>query len=233
MTMNIFGQTSAFACGADDVGLWSGGMQSLRRQMQGFFVQNGQLLATTPPALSLTGLAQPLGANLVGSSQVVTGDYASCNQVAVVQRTTGQELVDDIHQRSGLTLEEIAELVGTSRRTIHNWRNGERVNSRNERILRDLADVIRKIDAGDPKATRQRLLQREDGRISPYALLEEQRYDAAAAIANGREPVRAEPRSGEGLRTDLAGRLSIMPDGEPLFAGSRSTRRLHRKSSKG
>jgi transcriptional regulator with XRE-family HTH domain len=233
MNTNTFGHATGFAYSIEtDVGRVSEGVQSLQRQLQGFYAQNGQFTATSSPLLALTGIARVPGTISADLSAIIAArppDVAV--NAGVAPASDARAMIDDIQARSGLTLSEIAGLLGTSRRTIQNWRAGERVNSRNDQLLRGLAQAIRDIDAGSVPATRDRLFARPEGQISAYALLAEQRFDTAVAIATGRQPVRAEPKLGDGLRTEVAARLTLLPGGNPVTAGKPSSRRLRRKGS--
>lgn len=233
MNTNTFGHATGFAYSTEtDLGRVSEGVQSLQRQLQGFYAQNGQFTATSSPLLALTGIIRTpvaIGADAAATIAARPPDQAILVQAA--QPASARALIDDIQARSGLTLDAIAGLLGTSRRTIQNWRAGERINSRNDQRLRELAQAMRAIDAGSIQATRDRLFSRPDGQISAYALLAEQRFDTAVATATGRQQVRAEPKLGDGLRSDLAARLTLMPGGDPITAGKRSSRRLRRRAS--
>ena len=231
MNTNTFGHATGFAYSTEtDLGRVSEGVQSLQRQLQGFYAQNGQFTATSSPLLSLTGIVRTPVTITADTSAMIAArppDIAVAGQL--VPDGSARALIDDIQARSGLTLDEIANLLGTSRRTIQNWRAGERINSRNDQRLRELAQAIRAIDAGSVPATRERLFARPEGQISAYALLAEQRFDTAVATATGRQPTRSEPKLGDGLRPEIAARLTLIPGGDPVAAGTRSSRRLRRK----
>jgi DNA-binding transcriptional regulator YiaG len=76
-------------------------------------------------------------------------------EVAIVQ----------IRQLSGLTWEQLAELCGTSRRTLHLWASGRRMQPANEERLLRILGVLRQMDRGSSAENRTRLLVvRPDGR---------------------------------------------------------------------
>ena len=72
--------------------------------------------------------------------------------------TTAQKLLEDIRKRSGLTLEEIAPLVGVSRRSLQNWRAGEVISARKEQRLRDIADTFESLQQKEARDLRHLLL---------------------------------------------------------------------------
>lgn len=72
--------------------------------------------------------------------------------------------VRSLHRRSGLTWEELANVFGVSRRTLHNWSTGGQVSASNAQTIALVVNAIHQIDAGNPKLTRSRLLApAEDG----------------------------------------------------------------------
>lgn len=73
-----------------------------------------------------------------------------------------------IRKQSGLTWDELALLIGVSRRAIHNWLNGSRITTRNIASIANLAEFTRNADQGSPDRTRAFLFApRRTGR-SPY-----------------------------------------------------------------
>lgn len=82
-----------------------------------------------------------------------------------VERPDQMELVKWIHDASGLTWNQIARLLGVSRRSVHMWANGGRMNATNAETLNALAAVIQAVPSGTPDQRRAYLLApRGDGR---------------------------------------------------------------------
>ena len=108
-------------------------------------------------------------------------------------RTAAQEAIAEIRSISGLTNEEIAPLVGVSRRSVQSWLAGERISARKDQRLRTLRDAIRALAAADPEMTRRRLLNHTPGNVSAYNLLAEGRFGEAADLALGRRAAAALP----------------------------------------
>jgi DNA-binding transcriptional regulator YiaG len=63
-----------------------------------------------------------------------------------------------LHERSGLTWDELAYIFGVSRRTLHNWSTGGQVSASHAQAIASVMGVIHEVDAGDPKLTRSKLL---------------------------------------------------------------------------
>ncbi len=47
-----------------------------------------------------------------------------------------------LHERTGLTWDELARLLGVSRRTVHYWKNGAAPSAARERRLNQISEVI-------------------------------------------------------------------------------------------
>jgi transcriptional regulator with XRE-family HTH domain len=73
--------------------------------------------------------------------------------------------IAEIRRLSGLTWEQLAELCGTSRRTLHLWASGRPMQRANEERLHLILGVLRRIDRGSSAENREQLLLvRNDGR---------------------------------------------------------------------
>jgi DNA-binding transcriptional regulator YiaG len=112
-------------------------------------------------------------------------------------RTAAQEAIAEIRSISRLTNEEIAPLVGVSRRSVQSWLAGERISARKEQRLRTLCDAVRALAAANPEMTRRRILDRTPGNVSAYDLLAEGRFGEAADLALGRRTAAALPASSQ------------------------------------
>lgn len=76
-----------------------------------------------------------------------------------------------IRKLTGLTWEQLSKLFNVSRRTLHFWASGKRLNSFNEKQLNLLLDTIQYIDRGSASLNRNVLLMPlEDGTL-PFDLL--------------------------------------------------------------
>lgn len=73
-------------------------------------------------------------------------------------------LIARIRQLSGLTWEQLAQVCGTSRRTLHLWASGRRMHTSNEERLLRILGILQHIDGGSSDQNRRRLLEvRDDG----------------------------------------------------------------------
>lgn len=89
--------------------------------------------------------------------------------------TSGQAIAS-LRRLSGLTWDQLGELFGVSRRSVHFWASGKPLNPANEaRLMRVLA-VIQFVHRGDPQLTRRALFEPVGGRI-PFDLLAQEKYE--------------------------------------------------------
>lgn len=75
-----------------------------------------------------------------------------------------------IKEHSGLTWDQLGKVFGVSRRAVHMWANGGRLNESNARRLREFSAIIRdaelEIGQRTPEGVRARLLQVESDGLS-------------------------------------------------------------------
>ncbi len=122
-----------------------------------------------------------------------------------------QAAIEEIKALSGLTNEQIAPLLGVSRRSLQAWIAGEPISQRKERRLLELRAALRALDAGDAVATRQRLVDQAPGCVRVYDLLAAGQFETAVDLATGRRrPL--PPRPDRPEREDLAAQLSRLED---------------------
>lgn len=71
------------------------------------------------------------------------------------------EIIRQTKVRSGLTWDQLAEVFGVSRRAVHGWAAGARMNARHAETLAWLEQLLARVEeSGDPDTTRAILLQR-------------------------------------------------------------------------
>jgi hypothetical protein len=63
-----------------------------------------------------------------------------------------------LHAESGLTWDQLGRLFGVSRRAVHFWATGGKLNATNVELLRQLTEIVRGLDANTPTARRDLLL---------------------------------------------------------------------------
>ncbi|MFN8069901.1 MAG: hypothetical protein U0R77_14320 [Mycolicibacterium insubricum] len=111
-----------------------------------------------------------------------------------------------IKEHSGLTWDQLGKVFGVSRRAVHMWANGGRLNETNARRLREFASIIQHLEVETPAATpemiRARLNQVEtDG----YSILGRLRQERAGGPSWG-APFGPE-RLIDAIRSPLRGRV--------------------------
>jgi hypothetical protein len=77
---------------------------------------------------------------------------------AASQPLDDQSAVRWLHDESGLTWDQLGRVFGVSRRAVHLWANGGRLNAGNAEILNQLIAVIRNLPATTPNGRRSALL---------------------------------------------------------------------------
>lgn len=210
-TPGLFGSATAFQAPApgSDANSNGGPLETIRRHVQNVLLGGGHGSGTTSASLSVVAVAAR------SRTATVVAPVAPTACIGV------PGLLERIRAEAGLTLEEIAHLMGVSRRSVHNWKNGETVSSGNEVRLRDLDQSIRRIAASTHMGTvRERLMSCVDGGLRPYDLLAEGRNDVAVSTATGVPPIAAAAPDRAGLDAALAARLEpvigIEPIGQPM-----------------
>jgi transcriptional regulator with XRE-family HTH domain len=92
-------------------------------------------------------------------------------------RSTFAATVRELKARSGLTWDQLAGVFGVSRRAVHGWAAGARLNAQNSELLNWLRQTLIDVETpGDLEGTRAALL----------AAVNEARLDGSSALANPR-----------------------------------------------
>jgi hypothetical protein len=76
---------------------------------------------------------------------------------ATVRTVTEAEQVRWLHTASGLTWDQLGRVFGVSRRAVHLWANGGRMNAANAAKLAEFVAVVRELPARSPADARMRL----------------------------------------------------------------------------
>lgn len=92
-----------------------------------------------------------------------------------------RDAISELRRISGLTWEQLAELFGVSRRSVHFWASGKPLNAANEQRLLRTLDVVRYADRGNARLTRTALFTARGG-SAPFDLLVAERFDEARAL---------------------------------------------------
>lgn len=105
--------------------------------------------------------------------------------VQPAQRSQGsvvRQEIAELRMVSGLTWDQIARLLGVSRRSVHFWASGEPVRaSHHERVQRLLA-VMRQIDRGTASENRALLLSAGVDGALPFDVLADGRFEEALEL---------------------------------------------------
>ena len=118
--------------------------------------------------------------------------------------------VSELRRVSGLTWDQLGQLFGVSRRSIHFWASGKPLNAANEARLMRMLDVIHEAYRGDARSTRVALFQVTDG-ISPFDLLTSERFKEARELL-GKGVSRAAEHRLRLSPVETAARRPLTPD---------------------
>jgi DNA-binding transcriptional regulator YiaG len=106
----------------------------------------------------------PLSATLDMTTSGITSFSDNSTEVS-------RKAVMEIRRLTGFTWEQLAQLFNVSRRTLHFWASGQKLNSFNEQQLYLLLDTIRYIDRGGASLNRSILLNPIENETRPFDLL--------------------------------------------------------------
>lgn len=106
-------------------------------------------VAAAPPAPTAVTTAS------VHTSAQTAADAA---ETTGTDRATQADEVRWLHEASGLTWEQLGRVFGVSRRAVHLWANGGRMNATNAELLGQLVAVVRELPGGTADERRGALL---------------------------------------------------------------------------
>jgi transcriptional regulator with XRE-family HTH domain len=90
----------------------------------------------------------------------------------------------ELRRLSGLSWEQLARMLGVSRRALHFWANGKAIARSNEEHLQRVLAVVRSIDRGSTAATRTALLEALHNKRNAVDLLAARDYARASSVAS-------------------------------------------------
>ena len=111
---------------------------------------------------------------------------AETDRIAVTEADVTSRAVSELRRISGLTWEQLGQLFGVSRRSVHFWASGRSMNAANEQHLFKVLDIVRQADRGDARRNRAALLTVSAGN-APFDLLMSQAFDEASARLGRRQ----------------------------------------------
>lgn len=142
------------------------------------------LLGTTSvSALPTRATPQIIASGSTHSSALYAQAYPS-RSVA-----TPNSQIRELHRRSGLTWEQIAQIFGADRRTVHLWASGKPMRATQAEKLGRIISVLARFDRGSPTLTRDFLLTASVGGKLLVDLIQEGQFREIASAAFSEAPV--------------------------------------------
>lgn len=132
-----------------------------------------QILAgSTSPASSQPTFPSPLSASIRPNRVAALDRFEGAPVEAKSLDSFLPELAQSvrrIHDRSGLTWDELAHLFGVTRRTLYNWSTGAQVSASHARTIAAISRELHSIESGDSKLNRSRLLAPDEDGSTIYS----------------------------------------------------------------
>jgi transcriptional regulator with XRE-family HTH domain len=94
-----------------------------------------------------------------------------------------RDAIYELRRLSGLTWEDLADLLSVTRRSLHLWANGGPINTPNERHVRDLLMALRVLDRGTARENRSLILMPGSAGGTFADLLRARRFEEAIELA--------------------------------------------------
>ncbi|MBD2298191.1 MULTISPECIES: XRE family transcriptional regulator [Nostocales] len=155
---------------------------------------------------STTASRENISRNLVAGSEITTSGVILPSSPEATQKA-----VNELKRLSGLTWDQLAKLFNVSRRSLHSWASGERLNSFNEYTLNQLLGMIQYIDRGSASLNRSLLLQPGSNGIPLIDLLVVGNYEEVKQIlGSGNAPHK--PKLGALSEEERRLRMPLPPD---------------------
>ena len=180
------GQPAATATGHPRaIGLWfeegtSSGADMLAGPLLGVSFDLAQpiapLLGSLLDAYSLAGAPVPLG---------LPADRVSAGAALPIEGMSTAKVIRKAHEDSGLTWDQIAKVFCVSRRSVHSWANGARMNAANIELLMQFVRLLDCIKEPSPDGRRAALLAiGDDGQsaLDRFRMSQSQLRDAFSSL---------------------------------------------------
>lgn len=105
------------------------------------------------------------GSSLVYLTSTVLSSQPEVQNTPPSPKLSSAQLVKKLRLESGLTWDQISRLFGVSRRAVHLWASGGRMNAANEELLANLVALVEELPGVNPSEKRASILQPQpDGR---------------------------------------------------------------------
>lgn len=137
--------------------------------------------------------AQPHSPSSVHVSLVESTNAGS--PMARAPSTSTGNAVAELRRLSGLTWEQLADLLQVSRRAVHFWATDKQMHPTNQERVHRMLAAIRRVDRGAPKANRTLLFAAQTDGVIPYDLLRVGEFEAAIERMGDGPGPRREPHS--------------------------------------
>lgn len=128
----------------------------------------------------LGSAAQPTNAGVVpGNADFrapVSGTTAGQSRGEVARRKSG---INELRRLTGLTWDQVAQLFGVSRRSVHHWAGGKDMSAENERHLESVLSWLHGINRGTALLNRRALFAVDTSGVSAFDLLVLRDYPSA------------------------------------------------------
>ena len=111
---------------------------------------------------------------------------AETDRITATASDVTSRAVSELRRISGLTWEQLGQLFGVSRRSVHFWASGRAMNAANEQHLLKVLDIMRQADRGDARSNRAALLMVSEGH-APFDLLMSRAFEEASARLGRRQ----------------------------------------------
>lgn len=133
--------------------------------------------------------ASPVWARPFDGTSAALPAFARRPGTATAAEATAARRIGDAKRLSGLTWDELSQVMATTRRTLHLWANGRAISSPNEGRLSRLVGVLQVVSRGTGRETRQALLTPLRDGLVPLDLLVLGRFDEVAEYLGRGRPV--------------------------------------------
>lgn len=130
--------------------------------LSGIAVTTALLTGPVPDAKSLSEWTSP------PLTQLAIPIARETRPVQAGPAETTATVVRELHAKSGLSWEQLGRLLGVSRRAVHLWAAGGRVNSRHIERLAQLRDIIDKLPAENASERRMLIFRVRQGEFSIF-----------------------------------------------------------------
>ncbi len=147
--------------------------------------------------------------------------------VAAISSDDTSRAISELRRISALTWEQVGQLFGVSRRSVHFWASGKQMNVAHEQRLFEILDIVRQADRGEARRNRAALLSVTDGEAAVDLLAAGEFAEARARLGRGEARGRVEP---EELDADARAERTPPPPDSLIEA---MNDRIHRDAGRG